>query len=364
MRFRRVKAIAKKEGIHILRDPRSLLLGIVIPLLLLFLFGYALNMDVENISIAIVNLDSGTQSENIISLFQGSKYFDVKDVYYNPVNVDEMLKRGDIYAAFVIGRDLKQLQLIIDGADSTTSGIALGYIQSLLGKYSVSTRSYDSDSLTVDNRIRVWFNSEMKSRNFIVPGLIAVIMMIIAALLTSLAIAREFETGTMEGLIPTPLTAGEIIIGKLLPYISIGFFDMVICLLAGIYLFDIPMRGNVILLLFSGLIFITGGLSFGLFISAATRTQVLASQLSMVATFLPAFLLSGFVFDIANMPVPIQILTRIISARYFITLIKGIMLKGLGLDYLFPELLFLIVFCIVVLKACHKKLMQGMAGSV
>jgi len=364
MKIRRVKAIAKKESLHILRDSRSLLLGIVIPLILLFLFGYALNMDVGNISMAIVDLDRGESSREIIRLFQGSEYFDVKDIFKDPLDIDKMIKNGEIYAALIIGRDFDDLQLIIDGADSTTSGIALGYVQSLMEKYFLKVSYLNPDPLMVDNRIRVWFNSEMKSRNYIVPGLIAVIMMIIAALLTSLAIAGEFETGTMEGLIPTPIKASEIIIGKLLPYISIGFFDMIVCLLAGVYLFEIPMRGSVFLLLFSGLIFITGGLSFGLFISTVARSQVLASQLSMVTTFLPAFLLSGFVFDINNMPSPVQIITRVISARYFITLIKGIMLKGIGLDYLLPEIVFLTIFCVVVLILCHKKLVQGMKGQV
>jgi ABC-2 type transport system permease protein len=198
-------------------------------------------------------------------------------------------------------------------------------------------------------RPRVWFNADLQSKNFIIPGLIAVIMGLIAALLTSLTIAREWERGTMEQLISTPVQPAELIIGKLVPYFVIGMLDVLIAVLLAVYLFDVPLRGSVGLLFAMAAIFIVGTLAQGILISTLARAQLLASQLAMVSTFLPAFLLSGFMFAIANMPVPVQVITAIVPARYFVALVKGIYLRGVGLEILWRDALFLVAFSTVVL---------------
>jgi ABC-2 type transport system permease protein len=201
----------------------------------------------------------------------------------------------------------------------------------------------------LDLRTRVWFNADLASRNFIVPGIMAVIMGLIAALLTSLTIAREWETGTMEQLISTPVRASELVLGKLLPYSAIGLANMVIAVFMTVFLFDVPLRGSVVLLFAVGSVFVVGTLAQGLLISTLARQQLLASQMAMISTFLPAFLLSGFAFAIANMPVPVQVITFIVPARYFVALVKGIFLRGVGLEVLWPDALFLAVFVVVVL---------------
>ena len=200
----------------------------------------------------------------------------------------------------------------------------------------------------IDPRVRVWYNPELKSRNFIIPGLIAVIMAVITALLTSLTIAREWERGTMEQLISTPVRVPELILGKLIPYFFIGFIDVIFSVLLAVFLFEVPLRGSPLLLMvFSG-IFLFGGLGLGILISVLAKSQLVASQISMVATFLPAFLLSGFMFAISNMPEPLQIMTRIVPARYFVTMLKGIFLKGNGLHLLAFEALFLMIYGLVI----------------
>jgi ABC-2 type transport system permease protein len=210
-------------------------------------------------------------------------------------------------------------------------------------------------SVPLELQPRVWYNEELESRNYIVPGLIAVIMMIIAALLTSLTIAREWETGTMEQLISTPVRGVELIVGKLVPYFAIGMLDVAIVVALGIFLFRVPFRGSILLLVASSAIFLIGALSQGILISIITRGQLLASQAAMISTFLPAFLLSGFMYDIANMPRPLQVITHAISARYFITLLKGIFLKGIGLEFLLYHVLLLSLFGAVLFALANAR---------
>lgn len=241
--------------------------------------------------------------------------------------------------------------MIVDGSDSNTATIAIGYAEVITELFSqelintqVERAGIESPRVPVEVRSRVWFNAELQSKNFIIPGLIAVIMMVIAALLTSLTVAREWERGTMEQLISTPVKESELILGKIIPYFAIGMFDMLLAVLMGQFLFQVPLRGNVALLFGTAAIYLAGVLSLGVLISVLTKSQLLASQMAMVLTFLPAFLLSGFIFAISNMPKVIQLVTYVIPARYFVKILGGIYLKGVGLEVLGGEVLLLTAF--------------------
>jgi ABC-2 type transport system permease protein len=270
------------------------------------------------------------------------------------------------------GADLKagrqaHVQLILDGSDSNTASIALGYAQSMVTLYAIEVRNLARERLgapkvnTIDARTRVVFNSDLKSRNYIVPGLIAVILMIIAAVLTSLCVAREWENGSMEQLLSTPLRPVEFLLGKLAAYFAIGMVDMVICILTGVFLFGVPLRGSPILLIGSSMLFCFGALCWGILLSTVTRSQVIAYQLSMLSSFLPAFLLSGFIYSIDNMPPVIQLVSRVVPARYFVTILKGIFLKGVGVQILWSELLALVLYGLIVFMIAVRKMRAKVA---
>ncbi len=347
---RRIYAVARKEMLHVLRDPRSLGMAIAIPMLLLVLFGYALTLDVDEVPMVVWDQNSSQVSREFVSRFMGSRYFSLQGCARDYGQVERAIDSGQALVGLVIpsgfagrigsGRDAA-VQMIVDGSDSTTATIAMGYAEVVTQDYSqdIAVRRLQrlgGSSLNppLDIRPRVWFNPDMESRNYIIPGLIAVIMMVIAALLTSLTVAREWERGTMEQLISTPVKGWELILGKLLPYFAIGMLDMSLAVLMGEFLFQVPLRGSVALLFAMAAVFLAGALSLGMVISIVTRSQLLASQLAMVLTFLPSFLLSGFMVAISNMPRPIQVVTHLIPARYFVALLKGIYLKGLGLEVL------------------------------
>ena len=356
----RVWAVARKEFIHVIRDPRSLGMGIAIPMLLLLLFGYALTLDVDNVPLVVWDQSESPASRQLVSGFLGSRYFLLRSYVHNYPEVEQAVDSGRALMALIIPRDfsgriesgrLAPVQIIVDGSDSNTATIAMGYADVVALAYSqgvaVNTLRRTGGRMIqtpVDLRPRVWFNADMESKNYIIPGLIAVIMMVIAALLTSLTVAREWESGTMEQLISTPLKGSELILGKLLPYFAIGMFDVLLAVVMGQFLFRVPLRGNVALLFAMAAIFLAGALSLGMVISIVTKSQLLASQLAMVLTFLPSFLLSGFMYAISNMPHAIQLVTYLIPARYFVALLKGIYLKGIGLEILALEAGLLTVF--------------------
>ena len=363
---RRTWAVARKEFIHVLRDPLSLGMAIAMPMILLILFGFALTLDVDRVPVVVWDQSQTQASRDLIGQFAGSRYFAVQSNAWSYRQLEDEIDRGRALAALVVPRDFAErlaagrpapVQLIIDDSDSNTATIALGYAQAVSGGYSqqvmidqagrqVGSRAGRTISPPLDVRQRVWFNSDLESRNFIIPGLIAVIMMVIAALLTSLTVAREWERGTMEQLVSTPVRGVELITGKLIPYFVVGMVDVTIVVLMGQFLFHIPLRGSVPLLFAMSAIFLVGALSLGLLISVVIRQQVAASQIALVATFLPAFLLSGFAFAISNMPPAIQAATYLVPARYFVTLLKAIYLKGVGLEVLWPEAALLTIFTI------------------
>lgn len=363
MKLLRVKAIAKKELIQIRRDPLSLAMAFLMPVILLFIFGYAITLDVDNLSTVVYNRDRSSLSREFIREFKESGYFSIAGYANRNDEIDEYLDSGKAKVAISIpedfskniktGRDAK-IQIIVDGSNSNTATIALGYITGISDLYA-GRLSGSRITPLVEARTRVWYNPELKSRNFIIPGLIAVIMSIIAALLTSLTIAREWERGTMEQLISTPVKTPELILGKLIPYFIIGFIDMIISILIVIYLFNVPLKGNIFLLITLSSIFLFGGLSMGILISAITKSQIVACQVSLIVSYLPALLLSGFMFSIFNMPRPLQIITYIIPARYFVAMLKGIFLKGNTLSYLLLETLLLSVFGALAFALAIKK---------
>lgn len=365
MNIQRVRGVARKEFLHIVRDWRSLGLGIAIPMLLLFLFGYALTLDVDRVPLIVWDQSNTAVSRDFISRFSGSRYFALQRTVDNYREIEQAIDRREALIALVIPIDFArrletgrkaEIQAILDGSDSNTATIALGYADAVTLAYSrdimlqhSKRQGIGQPSGKLDLRPRIWFNADMISRNYIFPGLIAVIMMVITALLTSLTVAREWETGAMEQLISTPLTGPELILGKLIPYFAIGILDLVLSMLVGEFIFDIPMNGSLWLLFGMAVVFLTGAFSLGILISVVTKNQRLASQLSMVVTMLPAFLLSGFIFPIDNMPVVVRWITHLISARYFVTILRGIYLKDVGLDVLAPEAVFLALFACVVI---------------
>ncbi len=366
MQYQRIKAVAKKEFIHVIRDPRSLIMGLALPMLLLFMFGYALTLDVDRVPIMVWDQCDTPASRDFIGRFTGSRYFALAGQADNYRDIERGIDERRALIALVVPSDFARLlnagksahvQAIIDGSDANTATIALGYAEFIVAAFTedVSLEEIRRTGgvppiapLTVEPR--VWFNADMLSRNAIVPGLIAVIMTVIAALLTSLTVAREWETGTMEQLISTPLRGSEMIIGKLIPYFCIGIIDLAISLFAGRFIFKVPFRGDWPLLLGMSILFLLVALSIGILISVAGRSQFVASQFALVATLLPAFLLSGFIFPIENMPTVIQWVTHVIPARYFVTILRGLYLKGVGLEVLWREALFLIGFGTVVMS--------------
>jgi len=377
MSRRRTWAIARKEFLHIVRDPRSLVMALAVPLVMLLLFGYALTLDVDRIPTLVYDSDQSPQSRELIELFHGSRYFQITGYADDYRTIEREIDDGRILMGLVIPVDYSQdllagrearVQILLDGSDSNTAGIAFGYAEAVLAAHAARVRA-EAQRRTmgrsihppVETRPRVWYNHTLESKNYIVPGLIAVILMVIASLLTSLTVAREWEMGTMEQVLSTPLRPAEMLIGKMLAYFTLGIADTAMAVAVGIGVFNVPFRGNVLLLAFSCCVFLTGALFWGILISAVMRSQQLAYQVSMITSYLPAFLLSGFVWAIENMPRPIQAVTYLVPARYFITILKGVFLKGVGVRILAWELGFLILYAAAVFLVATKKMRQKVA---
>lgn len=369
MNLRRVRALAKKEFIQIIRDPRSLALSLAIPMLLLILFGYALTLDVDNVPMIIWDQDNSQVAKDFILNFRNSRYFMIIG-YTN--NYPDMIRKIDdrtALIAMIIPKDFSlhiesgrraPVQFLIDGSDSNTATIARGYIASVLTRYNerYQVQAFSKtivNPLPIDFRPRAWFNPNFESRIFIIPGLMVVIIAIISALLTSMTVAREWERGTMEQLISTPVKINELVLGKFIPYFCIGFFDLSLSVAMAKFVFAVPVRGNLILLFLLSSIFLAGALTQGIWISIVTKNQLLASQYAMLSTFMPTFLLSGFMYPIWNMPKVIQAVTYLIPARYFIVILRGIYLKGVGIKDLWPQAMFLSLFAAAVITLALRK---------
>lgn len=372
MNIQRIAAVVRKEFIHIIRDSRSLGMAIAMPVLLIFLFGSSLSLDVDQVPLVVWDKNGTSESREFIGRFIASRYFGLSGYVSSYAEIERAIDKREAILALVVPLDFSRklasgrkadAQLIVDGSDANTATIAIGYAQMVTDGYTSSLlieaaqkKGAKTASIPLEAKPRVWFNQNMQAKNYIIPGLIAVIMMVIAALLTSLTIAREWETGTMEPLITTPLKPIELILGKLTPYFFIGMLDVLLAVLMGQYLFQVPLRGNAALVFGVAAIFLPGSLAMGMLISIATRSQLLASQLAMVLTFLPSFLLSGFMYAIANMPLAIQGITHLVPSRYFVAILKSIYLKGAGLAVILSELVILVVFAAVLIVIANKKL--------
>ncbi|GBC96584.1 Inner membrane transport permease YbhS [bacterium HR16] len=363
----RIRAVMRKELIHIFRDARTLAVVIVLPVLMLILYGYAINLDVRHLRTAILDEDKTSASREFIRSLQHNEYFDVVQYLERPGQIDALFAYGGAKLVFVIprgfGRDVAsgktpQVQALIDGSDSTTATIAQSYVSGFIQTVSIDyVRRYATRAglpaerlaVPIDFQPRVWYNPEMKSTHFIVPGLIAVILMQISALLTSLTIVRERERGTIEQLVVSPVMPHELMIGKIVPYVIIAYVDVLLVLVSGRLLFGVPLKGSVVLLLVHSAVFLFASMGIGLLISVLARTQLVAFIAAMLGTMLPSVLLSGFMFPISAMPPALQYLTYLIPARYFIVILRGIFLKGVGPEVLWKPALSLIVFGLVAI---------------
>jgi ABC-2 type transport system permease protein len=353
-------------------------MALAVPILMLLLFGVALSLDVDNIPILIFDRDQTAKSRELIQQFKGSRYFDIVGYTDNYKAIERAVDRNEIRLAVVIPPDYSRLiasgkqvsvQLLVDGSDSNTASIAMGYAESVVRLYSADLRSEGQNrkvgssgsiqiGLPVNPLLRVWYNSRLESKNYVVPGLIAVILMIIGSVLTSMTIAREWEMGTMEQLLSTPLRPTELVLGKMMAYFVVGIIDLAISIACGVYVFDVPLRGSFLLLVATSCLFLLGTLFWGIYLSAVTKTQLAAYQLAMLSSFLPSFMLSGFVYAIESMPAPIQAFSHLVSASYFVTILKGIFLKGVGLEVLWIDTLFLAAYATVVFFLATRKLKQ------
>ncbi len=354
MTAHRLWAMARKEAIQLRRDPRSLALAFLLPLALVLFFGYAISFDVRNIKLAVLDESRTPESRQLVDAFERSGYFVVAERLARRSEVDGALGAGRVRLALVIPpsfrRDLAagrpaSVQLLLDGGDANTATIAQNYAEAIVAGYAADVVLQGRRvRLPVVGESRVWYNETLESRNMIVPGLVAVIMSIIAAMLTALTIAREWERGTMEQLAATPVRRVEVVLGKLLPYVAIGLFDVAVAVLVGVLVFQVPLRGSILLLAGLTLLFLTGALGLGMFISAAVKSQVLATQFAIMTTYLPALLLSGFIFSIAAMPLALRVVTYAVPARYYVTVTKGIFLKGVGAGVLWGDALAMVIF--------------------
>ena len=368
MSYRRTRAMFIKELHHITRDSRSLLLALAMPVMMLLLYGYALSLDVDHIPTLIYDQDGSSASRDLVRQFRGSRFFDIKGFANGYPKIEQEINSSRILMGIAIPRNFGQtlesghgaeVQLLVDGSDSNTSSIAIGYAESIVRLYSASVRVRNvapPRPPAVEARMRVWYNSSLESKNYVVPGLIAVILMILAGQLTSLTIAREWEMGTMEQLLSTPLRPAEMLLGKMAAYFVVGLVDSVIALVVAVTVFTVPFRGNIVLLAVSTCLFLFGVLCWGIFISAGCRSQVQAYQMGMLSTFLPGFLMSGFVFSIDTMPKAIQVISVIVPARYFVAILKSLFLKGVGLSAIWDQMLFLVIFGAFVFRLAARRL--------
>jgi ABC-2 type transport system permease protein len=376
MRLTRLLAVAHKEVLQIVRDARSLIIVVLMPAVLVLLFGYGVNLDLKGLPVYVLDQDGSQQSQDMLKHFQASEYFHIARVVTGYAELTRALDDGHAKMGIVIPWDFSQrlsdgrpveVQALVDGSDDNTANVLIGYAQAVVQGYSAQiqidwlrARGLSIQPAAMSVETRTWYNEDLESSAFIIPGVLALVMSVIGAFLTSLTIAREWERGTMEQLISTPVTAMEIMLGKLAPYFVLGMLDTVISATIAIYWFHVPFRGSWITLMGASALFMVVVLALGFFISVLAKSQFAASQIALLITFLPAFLLSGFLFSIEQMPIALQWITRILPARYYVSALKEIFLKGTPARMLSAELIplavFALVLAVVATRSFHKRL--------
>lgn len=359
-----IKAVARKEFYHLIRDFRSLYLAFFIPLLLILMFGYALSLDVDNVRMVVVDQDKTSLSRDLIGKLNASAYFDIIRYLPDSLSASRFLDNGETTLAVIIPPgwtdDIRAdreaaIQVLLDGSDPNYAGLSRAYITSFIERYNndrlkdfLNRNGMDDLKAPVEGKIRIWFNEDLESRHFIVPGIIAIIIMIVGVILTSLVIAREYENGTMETIRSLPISSREFLIGKAIPYFFIGLIDVLVAVLMGQILFGVVMKGSFWLMVLASTIYLGVALSLGLLISIVTKAQLIANQIAILVSFLPSMLLSNFVFPIGNMPKILQLITYIVPARYYIDILNGLYLRNVGFSYLWPSFLILTIMFLFV----------------
>jgi ABC-2 type transport system permease protein len=355
----RIKHMLTKEFIQVFRDPRMRGVIFLMPIIQVLVFGYAVTTDVKHVATAVYDLDNSVASRELASRFVKSGYFDIVEYVSSDVRAHELVDHGEVRVVLRMNRGFEDnlragrttpLQIMVDGTDSNTAGIVLEYSAKISGQFSQKVLMTRFTRMAgaglrpgqVELQTRAWFNENLESRNFYVPGVIAIIVMLITLMLTSMAVVREKEIGTMEQIMVTPITPAEFILGKTVPFALIGFADVILITAIGVFWFEVPIRGNLVLLFIGAALCLMTTLGIGLFLSTLSETQ----QQAMMGTFFiyfPAVLLSGFMFPIANMPPAVQWLTYLNPLRYFMVVIRGLFLKGVGLSVLWPQMLALLL---------------------
>ena len=345
----RFSAIFRKEFRHIFRDPRSLMIAIMMPILMIFIYGNAIKFDIKNIKLGINDQDRSKNSRELIAKFEKSGYFIITAYPKDRNEIETLFQHREIKAAITIPYDFSKsvqknfntkVQVLIDGSDSNTATVIMNYISIIMASISEELNiQFVKSPISVESR--VWYNPNLESGNFIIPGLVAIILMMICALMTSITIAREKETGTLEQILVSPIQPFEIIFGKVLPYVIIAFFDGALIVVAAKILFHIPIAGSLLQLTLLSIVYLYASLSIGVFISTRVKTQQVAMMIALVATILPSLILSGFIFPLRSMPWLLQVISYIVPAKYYLYIIRGIILKGIGFSLLWQNTLFL-----------------------
>jgi len=356
MKLRRIRALAVKELLQVIRDPRSLMLALAMPVMQLFLLGYGVNLDISHVPVCVYDQEGSQFSQSLFKRVQASPYFQIVRSLHGEGEIKQVMDDGTCRMVLVTPADFSRrimlerhasVQAIVDASDDNTATLATAYANVVVAGFSGDVQLNLIERTTgapllpasVAEQSRVWFNEDLESRNFIIPGVVALVLALVGAQLTSLTIAREWERGTMELLISTPVTPIELLFGKLLPYFFIGMLDALICLVVAVFWFHVPFRGELSALLFTTSLFLVVVLSVGYFVSVAIPNQIGASQIALFLTIMPISLLSGYAFPIDQMPAAIRLITYGIYARYYVTILKSLFLKGSSLyDLWFPVL--------------------------
>jgi len=361
----RLRGLMRKEFLQILRDPSSIAIAFLMPVVLLLLFGYGVSLDAEHVPITLVVEHPSAVTARFTKGFLGSRYFNPNQMLSIREGTQSLLEHeanGLVYLREDFAESLQRteggaIQVIINGVDANNARLISGYVEGVWNDWikRESLKQGSGPAMPVQVQQRIWFNSEVRSQNFLVPGLIAVIMTLIGALLTALIMSREWERGTMEALMVSPVAMREVIIGKLVPYFLLGMGGMTLSVVMAVFLFHVPLRGSLWLLFAGAALFLLTALGMGLLISTLARSQFVASQVAIIATFLPAFILSGFIFDIGSMPPVIQGLTHIVAARYFVAILQSVFLAGNVWSVVLPNALALIVMATIFLGITRRR---------